>query len=259
MERACRFGETFRQSPRRGAVHPPRSSMASGGATSTMPGAEVAIQQMDRAEAGVLPSTYVGLQWARELNRSPMSQQSMIPGASGPRKRLGPFRAPAQKVSIRGDGSNRAHHQNRRWLGAHRPLPGGPRDLDSTDEALLEPEKLGNEACQASRYEESEGCACTQACRHLAPDVDRWNRLHGQKARQGGCSGRCLIGGIKTLSGGVITPATPEAKSRRWDDGSSQAAHNVVAFLRRRASRLVGPVPFRPHQVAALRRPRTEA
>src|SRR5215467_10287996 len=43
---------------RRGAAHPARSSMASGGATSTMPETEVAIQQMDRGEAGVLASTY---------------------------------------------------------------------------------------------------------------------------------------------------------------------------------------------------------
>ena len=111
---------------------------------------------------------------------------------------------------MRGDGCNRAHHQNRRSHGARRPLPGSPRDLDATDEGLFEPEKLGNEACQASRQEESEGCACTQACRDLAPDVDRWNRIHGQKARQGGCSGRCLIGGIKSFRAGLSHQPLPK-------------------------------------------------
>jgi hypothetical protein len=151
--------------------------------------------------------------------------------------------AHAQKVSIRGDGCNRTHHQNRRSLGAHRPLLAAHVILTRPMKGCSNLKKLGNEACQASRHEESEGCACTQACRDLAPDVDRRNRLHGQKARA-----RWLLRSLPNRrnqkhSGGVITPATPKAKSHLWDDGSSQTAHNVVAFLRPRASRLVGPLP----------------
>src|SRR3954452_15065178 len=50
----------------------------------------------------------------------------------------------------------------------------------------------------------------------------------------------------------------PEAESRRRDDGSGQTARWAVA-LRPRISRLAGLSSIRPHQVAALRRPRTEA
>jgi hypothetical protein len=62
----------------------------------------------------------------------------------------------------------------------------------------------------------------------------------------------------KTVFGRVTTPGLPEAKSLRRDDGSGQAvAHPVGRDHAKR--RLADLILFQPHQVAALRRPRTEA
>src|ERR1700674_33679 len=64
---------------------------------------------------------------------------------------------------------------------------------------------------------------------------------------------------IQTAFGRGHDTSLPEARSRRRDDGSGQAATRVVAthHAQRRLADL--SLSFKPHQVAAQRRPRTEA
>src|SRR5580692_7626098 len=63
---------------------------------------------------------------------------------------------------------------------------------------------------------------------------------------------------IQTAFGRGHDTSLPEARSRRRDDGSGQAATRVVATDHAQR-RLADLSSFKPHQVAAQRRPRTEA
>src|SRR5262245_11591829 len=38
-------------------------------------------------------------------------------------------------------------------------------------------QSLGHPACEAKRAAQSQGCRRSKACRHSAPNVDRWNRV----------------------------------------------------------------------------------
>ena len=44
---------------------------------------------------------------------------------------------------------------------------------------------LGSQGCEAQRATQSQGCRGSKACRHSAPDVDRWQRI--QLVIKGGC------------------------------------------------------------------------
>ena len=76
-----------------------------------------------------------------------------------------------------------------------------------------------------------------------------------EKTRPHACRG--LTRGAHKFSARVTTPGLPEAKSRRRDDGRGQT--ETAQWQATTRTRLDGLILIKPHQVAALRRPQTEA
>jgi len=128
-----------------------------------------------------------------------------------------------------------------------------PHHPDTTGQGLLGPQELGHAARQARRHEEGESGARPQACRDHASHAGR--RKTVQFCRRGSLTKESSE--FNRFRAGHNTNLR-EAKSPRRDDGSGQTAKFPVAS-RPRVNRLPDPFLLRPHQVAALRRPRTEA
>ncbi len=74
-----------------------------------------------------------------------------------------PFRANPEEASIRRDRLHRPDQQDRRQLGAHRALRGGPRHVDQAAQGLHATEELGDADRQAGRHEQGQGGAGAQA------------------------------------------------------------------------------------------------
>jgi hypothetical protein len=92
--------------------------------------------------------------------------------------------------------------------------------------------------------------SCCIACGSM-PNASRWTKRSARRVRQPERRGH------HDFREGADTSLL-DAESRRRDDGSGQAERQTVAVTTTRIQ-IGRPHPLGPHQVAAMRRPRTEA
>ena len=117
-------------------------------------------------------------------------------------------------------------------------------------------QELGDEARQARWHEESKGGACAQAGCRPAPHAGRWQQVCGRqskrrRSRRGLRKGDRILGQETTPAFPKRSPIAGTVDQVRPQDGQWHCDHAYLDW-----SALSS---LRPHQVAAMRRPRTEA
>jgi hypothetical protein len=117
----------------------------------------------------------------------------------------------------------------RRQDAAKLPLRGSQCAVDTCSE-VVGAQSLGHSACEAKRAAQSKGRRGSKACRHSAPNVDRWHRI--QMVLKGGRQSAC------------ITESPPTAGSERpcRDAGVGEIAPGFAMLERaKRASHIDPP------------------